>query len=520
MVTTISFWTSESDNRHQVQESGPDLKKLSPGFENATLSCAALLNYNLLPKVCTDCNSSEGISQKCMRIMNLHYSISGISQIIHSGNINNNILLYSFKQYMVLIHAILVILVITSLVIMHLWLRKKAERNSSYLSNKLSYIEKLQNAIFDTANAGIIFLDRNRKILLANKWWTDKTGFSLEELKMMTNDEILFPEDIDHSLPDELLSGKISGYRINKRYLRKDKSYFWGDLSVAAVKVLDKDELLIIGVVTDITDHIESRKIIDHKNVELERIIEERNRFISMLAHDLRSPFNTILGFSDLLVQNSGTNDNENFRENIRILNYSINSTYNLFTDIISWAKLQTGKLSFNPGRIDLFLLLTETIKIDSPYAESKKIHINLHVKPDKYITADPDMIKSVIRNILSNALKFTSPEGIVTITSYDSENNPEDASEKVLKILSGNKSTELISISDTGIGIEHDHLNMLFDKASDFSNRGTADETGTGIGLTLCKEFINKHGGKIWAESVVGKGSTFYFTSEKAILD
>jgi signal transduction histidine kinase len=131
-------------------------------------------------------------------------------------------------------------------------------------------------------------------------------------------------------------------------------------------------------------------------------------------------------------------------------------------------------------------------------------------------VTGDADMIKSVIRNLLSNALKFTNSDGCITISSYDAGMIEKNLPETVKKTLSVNSPVEIISVMDTGIGIEPEKLINLFDKSADFTQSGTENEKGTGIGLILCKEYINMHDGTIWAESIPGKGSTFYFTLQK----
>lgn len=438
--------------------------------------------------------------------------------IFHFKNLQNPELIFFLKPFFIFITGFLVSVIIFLLSFLLQKTRNKAEEESAYLSTRLSENEKLREIIFDTANAGIIFLDRDKKILLTNKWWTSKTGFSAEDLSGKKNEEIIFPEDRElcTSLLEDLFSEKNQSKEIKIRYLKKDNSIFWGDLSLSVARILDSNEIMVIGVVIDITEHVEAKEIINLKNAELLRIVEERNRFISTLAHDLRSPFNTMLGFSEILIDNLKFGEYEKIRKNISILNYSIIKTYDLLMDIVSWAKLQTGKLTFNPKTIDLFTLCSDTISIFSPYAACKKIDILLSVTPGKLVTGDADMIKSVIRNLLSNALKFTNSDGCVTISSFDSGMIENNLPETVKKKLSVNSPVEIISIMDTGIGIEPEKLINLFDKSSDFPKRGTEDEKGTGIGLILCREYINKHDGIIWAESIPGKGSTFYFTLQK----
>jgi signal transduction histidine kinase len=225
-----------------------------------------------------------------------------------------------------------------------------------------------------------------------------------------------------------------------------------------------------------------------------------------------------MLGFSDLLVENIRSYDMEKIENNIQIINYSIHQTFNLFNDIISWAKIQSNRLSFHPVNTDFSKLCSDTVKSLSLNAQNKKIKILQLYSEGNFIFADPDMIKSVLRNLISNSLKFTGTNGTIKIMCHK-------ASDKGLSVNIKNYLTEkpayiVISVSDTGIGIEPGRLEHLFDLSSEHISIGTANEVGTGLGLILCREFISKHNGKIWAESVQGKGSTFFFSIPTALAN
>lgn len=221
----------------------------------------------------------------------------------------------------------------------------------------------------------------------------------------------------------------------------------------------------------------------------------DKDRFISILSHDLRSPFNNLLGLSDVLTENIHQLHVDEIKKLANQIKTTALSTYNLLEDLLMWARTQQGKVPFNPQLIsfrDIFMNVLEPL---NPLADAKTLTINYSAPDGGKIFADIDMIKTVLRNLVSNAIKFTNIGGAININA---EENPENIT---------------ISVSDNGIGIAPDDLTKLFNISEVLSTKGTANEKGTGLGLLLCKEFVEKHGGKIWVESEVGKGSDFIFT-------
>jgi signal transduction histidine kinase len=169
--------------------------------------------------------------------------------------------------------------------------------------------------------------------------------------------------------------------------------------------------------------------------------------------------------------------------------------TYNLLEDLLLWTKSQSGKLEFNPKKIDFVKTCTEIFETARANAHAKNILVNYLFEEEIQIQADENMIKTVLRNLLSNAIKFTNPGGEIDIRTQLTP------------------STLTVIISDNGVGMTSETADNLFQLSHIITTAGTANEKGTGIGLLLCKEFIEKHGGRIWAESVPGKGSEFKFT-------
>jgi signal transduction histidine kinase len=233
-------------------------------------------------------------------------------------------------------------------------------------------------------------------------------------------------------------------------------------------------------------------------NEELKHLLElnaDKDRFISILAHDLRSPFNSILGFLSLLSEKIRSYSIDEIEEYIGMINQSAQSTFDLLEELISWTMSQSGKLPYEPEKLIFTDVCEEVIENLLPIANAKNISLNYYVTELITVFADIHMLKTILRNLISNAIKFTNYGGKIGIYA---EKKGSDIT---------------ISVSDNGIGIEQETINMLFDTSTTLTTRGTDNESGTGLGLILCKEFVEKHGSKIRVESKEGEGSSFYFT-------
>ena len=228
---------------------------------------------------------------------------------------------------------------------------------------------------------------------------------------------------------------------------------------------------------------------------QLRDLYATRDKFMSIISHDLKSPFNGILGFSQLLAQDyPELSDQErlSFIENIRI---SAQNAFKLLENLLEWSPMQTGKITFTPDETNLSRLVLENFLLLKPVAEKKNIHLYTEVPEDAVAYIDENSILTVIRNLISNAIKFSFNGSRITVRSTNDE------------------SFITISITDNGIGIPAKNLDKLFTLDEKYKTAGTDNEKGTGLGLLLCKEFVEKNGGKIWAGSEYGKGSTFSFS-------
>lgn len=252
---------------------------------------------------------------------------------------------------------------------------------------------------------------------------------------------------------------------------------------------------------------VKTAKILSEKNAQLEsaniklkELNATKDKFFSIIAHDLINPFNSLLGFSDILYQDFDAHSEDEKYEYIKQINVSANHLYDLLENLLQWARAQTGRMTYHPKVFDINEPLEKSLFLLELDAKKKHIRIVNKIEKKIKIYADLNMINTVIRNIINNAIKFTPQKGEICISAK--QTNPEIV---------------IIQISDTGIGIDKDDMDKLFDFNYSHSKTGTDSEKGTGLGLILCKEFVEKNGGKIWVESQKGKGSTFSFELKTA---
>jgi signal transduction histidine kinase len=235
--------------------------------------------------------------------------------------------------------------------------------------------------------------------------------------------------------------------------------------------------------------------LVEQRTSKLVEIVSTNAKFLSIIAHDLRNPFSSILGILELLKMSLKELDKNEIEKYVEIIYNSANNTLTLLDNLLVWAVSQNKEKNFRPIKINLYELLREEIENLKTLASQKQITLRHSVKPDLNVTADIQMVKTILRNLISNAIKYTNVNGEIII----------DANEV-------NQYIE-IAIKDNGIGISAEDQRKLFKIDAFHSTPGTHDERGTGLGLLLCKEFVELHGGNIRIESEAGKGSIFAFT-------
>lgn len=254
-------------------------------------------------------------------------------------------------------------------------------------------------------------------------------------------------------------------------------------------------------IIKDITEKEESDLQIKLQNLELQKLNSTKNKLFSIIAHDLRSPIITVYGYAELLkdiidtTDTSDTSDTAKTEKYIDIIYTETKYNVELIDNLLNWAISQNEDLVTSPEPINIKELLEKKIKTFSLAANQKKIKINMNLQTQILVLADSTMLEIILRNLISNALKFTGENGEVIIQ------------------VSKNKDHVEISIADNGIGIPKENIEKIFSPDEKISTKGTANEKGTGLGLIITKEFVEKNGGKIWVESNPGTGSNFKFT-------
>lgn len=240
---------------------------------------------------------------------------------------------------------------------------------------------------------------------------------------------------------------------------------------------------------------LQHQEEMEKRSEELERLNQVKDKFFSIISHDLRSPINALSGLLDLL--DKGAVKPEELPKHVHELKTRFNHTRTLLNNLLDWTLLQMDKLNLQASKIDLRKTVDENIQLLSA-VQVKQISLINEIPAQATVFVDSNTINLVIRNLMTNAIKFTNDGGRVVISAKEKPNEWE------------------VSVKDNGVGMNNDVLKILFDKTAPYTTRGTANEKGTGLGLILCKEFVEKNGGKIWVESEVGKGSTFCFTLPK----
>ncbi len=260
-------------------------------------------------------------------------------------------------------------------------------------------------------------------------------------------------------------------------------------------KQLIKEKYLIQEKTEQIKKQNEQIRI---QSQEVAEIYQTKNKLFSIIAHDLKNPFNSIIGFSDLLLESCENNDQKAVKRFSRIIRDTSTNTFDLLNNLLDWSKIQTNKITLNPQEINIKDLVDEMVEYMYDFAKQKGILLQAETFVTINIWADLTMIQTVLRNLISNAIKYSSKGDVIEI-----------------KIANYNRELK-ISVSDTGLGIPDEDKKKLFKISDSISKLGTNNEKGTGLGLLLCQNFIKLHEGKIWVDSIEGKGSTFSFTLPK----
>ncbi|HPJ62617.1 PAS domain S-box protein [Lentimicrobium sp.] len=352
--------------------------------------------------------------------------------------------------------------------------------------------EERYKELFNSSAGGILIGSQEGVIIQVNSTFAEMTGFAPEFLIGKHISESIFTEESLKAFPfrfDLLKQGKT---------VTSERTIITADNRLLQVEM--HTHILPDGtyqsIYHDITERKRAEEEINRQNEALRKINLEKDKFFSIIAHDLRSPFTSFLGLTELMAEEIDSMPREEVRFIANELKKSASNLYNLLENLLEWSMVQRNMKPFSPQKINLRSVARQSTETLREAATSKKIRVTLDIPEEITVRADKPMLDTIFRNLFSNAVKFTAKGGSVTISAGET--------------LNGNIE---IKINDSGIGIPETMIGTIFNISGKHNRPGTSGEPSTGLGLLLCKEFIEKNGGKINVKSTVGKGSCFYFT-------
>jgi signal transduction histidine kinase len=290
---------------------------------------------------------------------------------------------------------------------------------------------------------------------------------------------------------------------VGKVYRKQGQMLVLGEIDVEQLTCQNEIMLRLNNEISNLQRQlIKEKKTLERTLKQFKELNATKDKFFSIIAHDLKNPFATIIGFADLLKDNVNKYDSIKLEAILNHIYTSSSMAHELLENLLVWAQSQKGAIEFHPESFDFKALIIGNINIAEKQAVKKQVLIETTIKEPIPVFADKNMLHTVVRNLLTNAIKYTHPQGNVKIGARLYPAYVE------------------ISVADTGVGMRDEIKNKLFRIDEHITSKGTENEKGTGLGLILCKEFVEKHGGKIWVESEIGAGSVFYFTIPKKNSD
>lgn len=321
-------------------------------------------------------------------------------------------------------------------------------------------------------------------------------GYQASELiNIPVIENMIHPEDQKLAIAEfKQILNKIGSGGV--QYRHRHKNGHWIYLEAFGTNQLDNPKIRSVVLnVRDVTERKNAEQALKENEARLKELNATKDKFFSIIAHDLRSPFNSIVGFCDLISSQIKDQNYQGLEKYATIIQNSSQLAMDLLMNLMEWSHSQTGKIRFDPEYFELVSFISDLTQFFAGPASQKSIEISTNLPPYVGIFADRAMLNTILRNLISNAIKFSYPESKIKISVHETKDQIE------------------ISVADSGVGIDPEDLNKLFRIEEGYSTPGTQDEKGTGLGLILCKEFVEKHGGVITVESEAGNGSTFKFT-------
>lgn len=353
--------------------------------------------------------------------------------------------------------------------------------------------EELFRAIIEQTSDAI-FVVQQEKIVLVNPAWEKLVGYSYFEATSIDFDffDLVIPEEREKIKKSVILQRRMRSGQFNYDVDVISKSGKQIHAEISASKITFRGKIAYQCICRDITERKNAIQKINQYNQELKNLNANKDKFFSLIAHDLKSPFNALLGYSDFILSDYKDLNKEEILEGTTHINKAARNIYALLENLLQWSGLQTGGVAFHPSNILLYNLGKKVIELYQKNADAKNILLNLSMDKFCQVFADENMIYTILRNLISNAIKFTDFGGEIDLKA---------------EIIDGEV---LISVSDNGIGISDEDSQRLFCMDYSHTTLGTNNEKGTGLGLLLCKELVEKNGGVLTVTSKVGEGSSF----------
>lgn len=370
------------------------------------------------------------------------------------------------------------------------------ERNRQ-LSLELAEEEALHRSLMEASPDPIIITDLNGKVELVSSMTPVMYRYAnKEEVLGKPLFNFIHPEDVQRSVENiQLLIKGIRTGPAEYRVIRGDGSYMEVESNAELVKDAQGEPDRILVISRDISERKRNLEALEETNRRLSVAMDEKDKFFSIIAHDLRNPFMGLLNLTTIIEEDLEELTPDQIKGMVENLRGLSEKTYILLNELLDWARFKRGQMEYEPAKIVLNTLVDEKVSIVKSQADYKGIELSVRLNPDITVYVDRKMAGSVILNLLTNAIKFTPRGGGVELYSV--------VSDKIVQI----------HVKDTGIGIPEDLLRNIFLIDGKSGRTGTEGESSTGMGLLLCKEFVEKNGGTLRVSSIVGKGSDVYFT-------